>query len=47
MHGDVERGHRLVADDQLRVRGEGLGDRHPLLLAAGQLVRVVADMPLR
>ena len=35
----VERGHRLVADDQLRVDGERARDADPLPLAAGELVR--------
>ena len=33
---------RLVAEDQLRVVHQGSGDRHALLLAAGQLHRTVA-----
>ena len=39
LHGDVERGHRLVADDQLRVDRERAGDADPLALAARELVR--------
>ena len=39
LHGDVERGHRLVADDQLRVHGERARDADALALAAGELVR--------
>ena len=39
LHGDVERGDRLVADDQLRLGGHGAGDRDALALAAGELVR--------
>ena len=39
LHGDVERGHGLVADDQLRVGGEGPRDADPLALPAGELVR--------
>ena len=37
---DVERGHGLVADDQLRVERERARDPDPLPLAAGELVRV-------
>ena len=38
----VERGERLVEQDQLRPDGERPGQRDPLLLAAGELVRVAA-----
>ena len=34
----VERGERLVEEDERRVGGEGPGERDALLLAAGQLV---------
>ena len=37
---DVERGDRLVRDDEVRVDGERAGDADPLALAAGELVRV-------
>src|SRR3954449_10243632 len=40
LHGDVERGGDLVADDEARAGGEGAGDGDTLLLAAGELVRV-------
>ena len=40
---DVERGDRLVADDQLRVRRERAGDADALPLAAGELVRIAVD----
>ena len=33
----VERGGRLVGEDQRRLVDQGPGDRHPLLLAAGEL----------
>ena len=39
LHGHVERGHRLVADDQLGVDREGARDADALALAAGELVR--------
>jgi hypothetical protein len=41
---DVERGHRLVADDQLRADGERAGDADALALAAGELVGVAAHV---
>ena len=37
---DVERRDRLVADDEVRRRGERPGDADALALAAGELVRV-------
>src|SRR5437762_2559513 len=36
---DVERGGRLVAEDEARLACEGPRDRHPLLEAARELVR--------
>ena len=47
LHGDVERGGRLVGEQQLRAAGEGDGDHHPLAHAARQLVRVLAHPPRR
>ena len=41
----VERGRRLVGDQQLRVAGERDGDHHALAHAAGELVRVVVEAP--
>ena len=43
----VERGRRLVGDEQLRVAGERERDQHALALAARELVRVVARAPRR
>jgi hypothetical protein len=40
LDGDIERRHRLVADDQLRAQGDGAGDADALALAAGELERV-------
>ena len=40
LHGDVERGGRLVGDQQVRLVGERHRDHHALALAAGQLVRI-------
>ena len=34
---DVEVGERLVEEQQLRSADEGVGDEHPLLLAAGEV----------
>ena len=39
LHGDVQRGGRLVADEQVGVVGDRDGDDDPLALAAGELVR--------
>ena len=43
LHHHVERGGRLVHDDDLGVGGQRHGDHHPLPHAAGQLVRVGAE----
>ena len=40
LHGDVERGGRLVADQHGRVAGQCHGQHDPLALAARELVRV-------
>ena len=42
LHHHVQRGGRLVGDDQPRPAGQRHRDHHPLLLAAGDLVRVRA-----
>ena len=39
----VERRGRLVEDEDARVLEQHARDRHPLLLAAGQLVAALAD----
>ncbi|GAA3151743.1 hypothetical protein GCM10020001_089120 [Nonomuraea salmonea] len=39
LHGDVERGGGLVADEQPGVVGQGDGEHDALALAAGELVR--------
>ena len=41
---DVERGDRLVADDQLGIDRERPGDADALALAAGELVRIAPRM---
>ena len=43
LHGDVQRGGRLVGDQQLGVAGQRHGDHRALAHAAGELVRVVVD----
>ena len=40
LHGDVERGDRLIGNDQLRLHRERAGDADALALAARELVRV-------
>ena len=40
LHGDVERGDRLVADDEARLGGQRPGDRDALPLAAAELMRI-------
>ena len=43
LHGDVERGGRLVGDQHVGAVGERHGDHHALALAAGELVRILAQ----
>ncbi len=47
LNGDVERGGRLVSDEQFGLVGQRHGDHHALPQATGQLVRVVAEPLLR
>ena len=42
----VEVGQRLVEQQQRRMAHDGAGHRHPLLLPAGQLVRIAVDVLL-
>src|SRR3546814_16553905 len=44
LDGDVEGGHRLVADDELRVEDQRAGDADALALAAGELVRIAVPV---
>ena len=44
LHRHVEGRQDLVAQDQLGLRGEGLGDGHPLGLAPAELGRVAVDV---
>ena len=46
LHGDVQRGGGLVADQQVGVVGDGDGDDDALALAAGQFVRERPRAPL-
>ena len=41
---DVERRHRLVADDQIGIDGQRAGDADTLALPAGELVRIAPGM---
>ena len=47
LHGDVERGRRLVGDQQLGVVDERHRDHHALAHAAGELVRIGVHAPAR
>ena len=47
LHGDVERGSRLVADDHARLAGERARDRDALLQPARKLARARAEIALR
>ena len=47
LHGHVERGGRLVEQQQMRIGDDGCGDHHALELTAGALVRVLAVNFLR
>ena len=44
--GHIQRGSRLVGNEQLRAAGERHGDHRPLAHAAADLVRVVVHAPL-
>ena len=46
LDGDVERGGRLVGDQQSRIAGQRHRDHHALAHAAGELVRIFVDAPL-
>jgi hypothetical protein len=47
LRGDVQRGRRLVRDQQARVAGECRRDHRPLAEPAGELERVFIDAALR
>ena len=47
LDGDVQRGGRLICDQQVRLAGECHGNRDALALAAGELVRIGIDAPRR
>ena len=46
LYGDVERGGRLIGNQQLRLAGDRHRDHHALLLAAGELERIGVEPPL-
>ena len=43
LRGDIEAGGRLVQQQRVRLAGQRHGDRHALLLAARQLMRIAAQ----
>ena len=43
LDGDVERGGRLVGDEQLRIAGKPDRDHHALAHAAGELMRILVE----
>ena len=47
LQGDVERGGRLVRDQELGIAGQRHRDHDALAHAAGELVRIVVDAPFR
>ena len=47
LHGRVERGGRLIGDEQPRTTRERHGDHHPLRHAAAEFVRIRAEPPRR
>ena len=47
LRGDVERGGRLVGDQQLGLERDRHGDHDALALAAGQLVRIAVEREAR
>ena len=47
LHRDVERAHRLVEHQHLGLQRQAARDRDALALAAGELVRVLAEAPRR
>ena len=47
LDGHVERGGRLIGDQQVRLVGERHGDHHPLPLAARELMRIGVEAAFR
>jgi hypothetical protein len=47
LHGDIQRGGRLVRDHQARIAGERHRDQHALPHPAGNLMRVQVEHPPR
>ena len=46
LNGNVQRGDRLVADDEVRLAGQGAGDADALALTAGELVGIAVQVIL-
>ena len=46
LDGHIERGGRLVGDQQSRIAGQRRGDHHALAHPAGELMRIVVEAPL-
>ncbi len=46
LNGDVERGRRLIGDDELRIAGEPDRDHHALAHAAGEMMRILLEPAL-
>ena len=40
LDGNIQRGNRLIADDQGRLKGQGAGNTNTLALTAGKFMRV-------
>ena len=47
LHGDVERGGRLVGDEQIGLVGKRHGNHYALALTAGELMRIALEPALR
>ena len=44
LNGHIQRGNRLVADDELGLHGQGAGDADALALSAGEFVRIAGGV---
>ena len=47
LHRDIQRGGRLIGDQQVRLAGQRDGDHHALTLATGQLMGIAVDTSRR
>ncbi|MNL76431.1 hypothetical protein D3C87_2023970 [compost metagenome] len=43
----IQRPRRLIRENNIRIVGQGTGNRYPLHLSAGELVRLFMDMLLK